>query len=672
MKKLVYLSNLLTLCLILCSTSGRAQAPVIATDPANATACVGTTTMFTTSVVADTIPAHYLWETSADLGATWDTVTDGGLYSGATNDTLTVSAATSINGNLFRAIAINDSGVSSPSENATLTVTPLATAGTLSGPDAVCNTGTITLVPSVPGGTWVSYFPANATVFGGVVTGISWGTTTIYYIVTNACSTDTAYKILTVDSTTVAASIIGSASVCSGSSIHFTNTNLGGVWSLTNANATITTAGIATGAVAGMDTVNYTVTNACNSVSSTATFTIETPIEAGTITGPSIVCNGSLIPLANTTPGGFWISSDAAVATVDASGNVTGRGVGTATISYLFSNACGASVSTATVTVDNPASMIVGIDSVGVGHYTTLSDTAIGGTWVSADTTIATVNATTGVVHGIDFGIVNITYSVTNSCGTSWAVIAMNVGYAPSAGTITGADSVCKNDSVAFMSTIAGGTWSVTNANASVAADGMVTGIVGGSYDTVRYTVNNAFGSSTTSYTVYINQPPVITDSLPAGINVGTLYGLYAIPAGGVWTTSDPSRVHLIGTNHFVITLGGDFDFIYTVSNVCGPTSDTLHLSLPHSAGVSNVTTAANGFDVFPNPNNGSFTLNLTAALNEQVQVNVINSVGQTVNEISVATNKANTVSLDLASGVYFLNAATATGNYSTKITIAK
>jgi len=628
--------------------------------------------MFTVALAADTIPAHYLWEKSADLGVTWDTITDGGLYSGATNDTLTVSAATSINGNAFRVIAINDSGTSAPSAAAILTVTPLAVAGTLTGANAVCKTGTITLVPSVTGGTWVSQTPAAATVTGGLVSGVSWGTTSIYYIVTNACSSDTASHMVDVDTASVAAAITGPVSVCAGSSIHFTNANPGGVWSLTNANASINTTGMATGAAAGMDTVNYILTNACNSVTSTATFTIETPIAAGTITGPSVVCNGSLIPLSNATPGGFWISSNAAVATVDASGNVTGRGAGTVTISYLFSNACGASVATTTVTVDNPASMIVGADSVGVGHFTTLTDTAIGGTWTTADTTIATVNATTGVVHGVDFGVVNISYSVTNSCGTSWAVIAMNVGYAPSAGTLTGADSVCMSDSVAFMSTVAGGTWSVTNASASVSADGMVTGIIGGTYDTVSYTVNNAYGSSTVNYTVYINQPPVITDSLPAGITLGTLYALYAVPAGGVWTTSDPSRVHLIGSNNFVVTLGGDFDFVYTVSNVCGPSSSTLHLSLPHSAGVNNITTATNGFNVFPNPNNGSFTLNLTAALNEQVQVNVINSVGQTVKEISVATNKTNTVSLDLASGVYFLNATTATGNYSTKITIAK
>ena len=70
------------------------------------------------------------------------------------------------------------------------------------------------------------------------------------------------------------------------------------------------------------------------------------------ITGSkSDICIGEVIKLSNTTNNGIWSTSDRTVADVDALGNVTGNGKGTATISYQVANTCGKSTETYTIIV---------------------------------------------------------------------------------------------------------------------------------------------------------------------------------------------------------------------------------------------------------------------------------------------------------------------------------
>jgi len=64
-----------------------------------------------------------------------------------------------------------------------------------------------------------------------------------------------------------------------------------------------------------------------------------------------------------------------------------------------------------------------------------------------------------------------------------------------SAGTITGADSVCPGQTITEVSSVAGGTWSSGNAaTATVAADGVVTGIAAGTAD-ITYTYTHHCGT---------------------------------------------------------------------------------------------------------------------------------------------------------------------------------
>jgi hypothetical protein len=83
----------------------------------------------------------------------------------------------------------------------TVTVKSKPNAGTITGATAVCEGSTITLNNLTSGGEWKSTNESSATVSNGVVTGVSSGATTIWYIVADAstgCS-DTANHTVTVN-----------------------------------------------------------------------------------------------------------------------------------------------------------------------------------------------------------------------------------------------------------------------------------------------------------------------------------------------------------------------------------------------------------------------------------------------------------------------------------------
>jgi hypothetical protein len=100
---------------------------------------------------------------------------------------------------------------------------------------------------------------------------------------------------------------------------------------------------------------------------------------------------------------------------------VTGVSGGTTTISYEVSNSCGTTTVTALVTVNAAPAVapITGTTTITVGGTSTLASATAGGTWSSDNTSVATVNASTGMVNAIAPGTAVISYSLTNACGTT-------------------------------------------------------------------------------------------------------------------------------------------------------------------------------------------------------------------------------------------------------------
>ena len=225
-----------------------------------------------------------------------------------------------------------------------------------------------------------------------------------------------------------------------------------------------------------------------NTTSITVTGAVTVPAD---ITGATSVCRGSTTTFSNTTGGGVWASNNAAIATVNASGIVTGVGVGTTNISYTISNSCGASTKVKSITVQRLPSAITGITTLCAGTISVLSDSVSGGTWTSGTTSVATITSV-GTITAVAAGTSAISYSLTNACGTNAVGATFTVNTLPSAGTVSATPT--------GFCIVSGG--SITLAE---------TGTVSGSGTLTSYNWSGPLGYSTTSSTNAVAVTPTST-----------------------------------------------------------------------------------------------------------------------------------------------------------------
>lgn len=86
--------------------------PWIQTQPAGNTAVQPTAISFSSLVNSEVSSITYQWQSSNNAGATWSNVSNGGVYSNATTNTLNISNNAGLSGDFFRVVATNSSGSS--------------------------------------------------------------------------------------------------------------------------------------------------------------------------------------------------------------------------------------------------------------------------------------------------------------------------------------------------------------------------------------------------------------------------------------------------------------------------------------------------------------------------------------------------------------------------------
>ena len=524
-------------------------------------------------------------------GGVWSTVlgnatiTSGGVATGVTAGIDTIRYTVT-------------NGCGSASATFVVTINPLSSAGTISGPTSVCVSGLITLTSSVAGGIWSSS-NSNATAgsTSGIITGVFPGLDTITYTVSGACGVASSTYIVTINTLPAAGTIGGLSAVCVGSSITLTSTIPGGTWSAANANATVgSSSGVVTGVTAGTNTITYTVSNTCGMATVTRVVTVNPLPNAGVLSGPDSVCIGSTITLTSTVPGGVWGSGNAN-ASVSGTGLVTGLAAGTVPISYSVTNICGTNTIVKVVAVVAPpvAGTISGPSAVCVGAGITLTSSVPGGTWSSSNGN-ATVSGP-GIIVGVLVGTATISYRVTNLCGTAFTTRVVTVNPTPVIPAITGPTAHCVGTSITKANTTPGGNW--TSSSMSVATVGLSTGIVNGvsaGVVSITYTVTNAFGCPGTAIapdTVYAI-PVVPGISGNTHVCIGSTTALSNATTGGTWSSSNTAIATIDGTTGVVNGLAiGTTTITYTVNNICGITSVTrvqTVVPLPVVAPVTGIT----------------------------------------------------------------------------------
>jgi Secretion system C-terminal sorting domain/Bacterial Ig domain len=164
-----------------------------------------------------------------------------------------------------------------------VTVLPLPSAGVIVGPDSFCVSSETGVVysDSVAGGIW-SLSNSTIAVIGatsGSLTSYYGGSDTVIYTVGGVCGPVTATKMIHIDPVLALSPISGPSWVCIGDTVTLLDTFTGGAWSATNSNTSISTVGIVAGLTAGIDTVNYSATNLCGTVSVSAPITVLTTFQ---------------------------------------------------------------------------------------------------------------------------------------------------------------------------------------------------------------------------------------------------------------------------------------------------------------------------------------------------------------------------------------------------------
>jgi hypothetical protein len=114
------------------------------------------------------------------------------------------------------------------------------------------------------------------------------------------------------------------------------------------------------------------------------------------------------------------------------------------------------------------------------------------------------------------------------------------------------------------------------------------------------------------------------------------------------------------GANNFTVT--------GTTTNGCKATA-TINVEGSECTGISKLTAVIKSVSVYPNPNNGDFTIETTSA----ITLNLVNTLGQLIKIISLTENNNYKESLtNMAIGVYFISEQNNSGFVTQKIIVSK
>lgn len=216
--------------------------------------------------------------------------------------------------------------------------------------------------------------------------------------------------------------------------------------------ATQITAALPAGATTGQIAVTTPNGTANTSALTPSVFTINPTPTVAPITGTMVACVNGTTTLSDATPGGVWSTTTPAIASVNASGVVTGLSAGTATIRYTVTSGGCSNFATANVTID-PLPVLGGASFVCIGSTTQLTPTS-GGTWVSNNPSVATIdnagNVTTVAAGTTTFTFTNSTTNCSATTGT------FTVRSLPAINSHPSPQSVCSNSPASFSVTASG------------------------------------------------------------------------------------------------------------------------------------------------------------------------------------------------------------------------
>jgi large repetitive protein len=567
----------------------------------NSVVCQGTTQTY--SVAAVSGATSYSW-----------TLPSGWTGSSSTN-TITVTVGSS--GGTLSVSANNNCGTGTVRTLAISVTTLPAQPGTISGNSVVCQGSSQTYsVAAVSGATSYSWtlpsgWTGNSNTNSITVTvGSSGGTLSVS--ANNTCGTGTA-RTLAISVTTLPSqpgTISGNSVVCQGTTQTYSVASVSGATSYTWAytgGGTISGSGASTSfAPTTSGTLLVVANNACGtSTASILGITVNTiPTQPGTISGNSVVCQGTLqtysvaavsgaTSYSWTLPSGWTGSSNtnSITVTVGSSGG---------TLSVSANNNCGTgtarTLAISVTTLPAQPGTISGNSAVCQGSSQTYSVPTVTGatsyTWTlpsgwSGSSTTNSITVTVGSTGG------TLSVAAVNSCGTGTArTLAISVTTLPAQpGTISGNSVVCQGTSQTYsVAAVSGATsysWSLPSGWTGSSNTNSINVTVGSSGGTLSVSANNNCGAGTPSMvaisvTTLPAQPGTISGNSVVCQGTSQTYSVAAVSGATSYSWSLPSGwTGSSTTNSITVTvgsLGGSLSVV--ANNSCGvgiPTFITIN-----------------------------------------------------------------------------------------------
>ncbi len=261
-------------------------------------------------------------------------------------------------------------------------------------------------------------------------------------------------------------------------------------------------------------------------------------------------------------------------------------------------------------------------------------------------------------------GDYEVTLIVTNACGSSIITQTISIdGEVPVAGFNADATNGCLPFTVNFEDTSTGDptvwSWSFPGGDPVSSSEQNPTVIYNavGTYE-VSLTVTNDFGENTVSETEYIVVEDVPTAGFDFDIMMDGTVEFTNTSTGG--TTYDwdfgNTEMSMEESPIYQYTESGMYTVVLTATNSCGSSTTEMEVDITIT-GIEDFENI-DVFNLFPNPNDGQFTLVLEGQGGEDLQLRLFNVLGQNLYSEGLNFNGgrwSKTYDFELAAGTYVL-----------------
>lgn len=613
------------------TTSGINVSPTVTTTytvtGSNAT-CSNTTTL---SVTVNAAPSVTITSSGSPICAGTSATLTG---SGATNYTwmpggmTTTSVVVSPTVNTTYTLTGSNGGGCTGTRTITINVQAAPVITVTANPLVICtgNASTLTANGSGPPGPFTYSWSTGAT--SSAITTTVPGVYTATFTNGNGCKA--AQSVTITSGSPVVTAAASQSAICSGATATISASgattyswNTGGTTSSIIVSPTTTT--------------TYTVigtTGSCSG-SQTVTLIVNSNPTVNVVASPTLVCTGSTSTL--TASGATTYSwSTAATTSVIAVTPIT-----TTIYTVTGSNAAGCSV-TRTVSVNTIATPGVSVSTTSsvICSGSSATITASGAPTYSWNT-----GATTAVIVVTPTATTNYTVIGSNGSCTDTKTISLTVNTTPTVTVIATPSIICSgNTSNLTASGASTYSWSTGAVTSGISVSPSVT---------ATYTVTGSNGSCSNTRTVtisVISGPSISVSGSSSLICVGQSVTL---TASGSSTTYSWST----GSNSISISVSPTVTTNYTVNgtNAAGcSSSSVITQSVSPCTGITTVNSADETFAVYPNPNNGEFTIT-TAQLSENVYLEIYNNTGQLIRKQIITDNKIKVNMAEHSDGIYHI-----------------